>query len=169
MDRGDEKVGDRGNKKDELLGIKLKRGIFVGKKGGQSTPSPTWKLGFGLAQNDSSASASSPFQYFTFPSNFTQTISARKLAANLWEVEPNIESVEMSKTAHQQHRQKHRHQIAPRGCSDDDDQVILWLFIMIFLLKGFPIVVRIEVDFLAIDLLFVFNLLSVSDFFVLIY
>lgn len=118
MDREDEKVGERGNIKEELLGIKLKRGIFVGKKGGQSTPSPTWKLGFGLAQTDSSSP--SPFQYLTFPSNFTQSISARKLAANLWEVEPNIESVEMSKTAHLQHRNKHRDQIQPRDCSDDD-------------------------------------------------
>lgn len=119
---GDEKVGERGNKKEEFLGIKLKRGIFVGKKGGQSTPSPTWRLGLGLAQTDAS-----PFHDFTFPSNFTRTISARQLAANLWEIEPNIVTVEMSKTAPLQQRHKHRDQgfklsnliDEPRDSSDD--------------------------------------------------
>ncbi|KAI5647171.1 hypothetical protein M9H77_33176 [Catharanthus roseus] len=98
----EEKVGgERGNKKEELLGIKLKRGILVGKRGGQSTPSPTWKLGL--------ANETDPFQDFTFPSNFTRTISARKLAANLWEVEsPSVKLVKMSKGGPLQHNHKHK-------------------------------------------------------------
>ncbi|KAF8380121.1 hypothetical protein HHK36_027593 [Tetracentron sinense] len=58
------------------MGIKLKRGILVGKRGGPCTPVPTWRLGGA--------------EDFTIkePLTLPPTISARKLAANLWEIQP---------------------------------------------------------------------------------
>nr|GMD64935.1 uncharacterized protein At5g41620-like isoform X1 [Ipomoea batatas] len=62
---------------------KLRRnGIKRGKRGGNCTPSPTWK--YGLAQTDGSL-----VQDYTFPSNST-SLSVRKLGANLWEVQPHL-------------------------------------------------------------------------------
>ncbi|KAL3622189.1 hypothetical protein CASFOL_033600 [Castilleja foliolosa] len=68
-----------------LMGEKLKRGVLVvGKRGGNSTPSPTWK--FGLIQDS------------THPNN-NNTLSARKLGANLWEMQPqfNLRADKMSR------------------------------------------------------------------------
>lgn len=73
-----EKVKDKDVKKEEFLGVKLKHGALVGKKGGNTTPSPTWR--FGLTQPDVSR-----LQDFT-----ATTISARKLGASLWEVQPHL-------------------------------------------------------------------------------
>ncbi|XP_068644623.1 uncharacterized protein At5g41620-like [Aristolochia californica] len=69
---GEKGVAD--GQKHELLGSKLKRGILVGKKGGPCTPVPTWRLG-GTHDNKGGLTIA--------PSG----VSARKLGANLWEVQ----------------------------------------------------------------------------------
>ncbi|MCD7460753.1 Sip7p [Datura stramonium] len=79
-------------KEEELLVVKLKRGVLVrGKRGGSCcTPSPTWKIG--LAQSDGSL-----LQDLPFPSN-SASLSVRKLGANLWEFQPQVNKVvKMSK------------------------------------------------------------------------
>ncbi|KAL0428790.1 UNVERIFIED_CONTAM: hypothetical protein Sradi_0505000 [Sesamum radiatum] len=81
MDSG-EKVKEEEGKREELMVEKLKRGILVGKREGNSTPSPTWK--FGLIQPDGTL-----IQDFNF-SYASNTLSARKLGANLWEMEPQL-------------------------------------------------------------------------------
>ncbi|KAI3444466.1 hypothetical protein Pfo_001131 [Paulownia fortunei] len=90
MDR-EEKVEEEERKRGELMGEKLKRGILVGKREGNSTPSPTWK--FGLIQPDGTL-----IQDFNFSAN-SNTLSARKLGANLWEMQPqpNLRVAKMSK------------------------------------------------------------------------
>ncbi|CAL5331760.1 unnamed protein product [Camellia sinensis] len=88
MDQRKEKVRERERKKQEFMGLKLKRGILVGKRGGTCTPSPTWRFGF--EEED-----------LIFPTTTTTaaaaTLSARKLGANLWEVLPQLKAVKMSK------------------------------------------------------------------------
>ncbi|KAG5600973.1 hypothetical protein H5410_032343 [Solanum commersonii] len=76
---------------EELLVVKLKQGVFVGKRGGTgTTPSPTWKIG--LAQSDGSL-----LQDFPFSSN-SASLSVRKVGANLWEFQPQVRKVvKMSK------------------------------------------------------------------------
>ncbi|KAI3493435.1 hypothetical protein L1887_41825 [Cichorium endivia] len=65
-------------KKQELFGIKLKHAILIRKKANKTTPSPTWKLGF--------SNSSSPDPHFSMKSS----ASARKIGANLWEVQPQF-------------------------------------------------------------------------------
>ncbi|XP_057780356.1 uncharacterized protein At5g41620-like [Salvia miltiorrhiza] len=81
MDR-EEKVKEGERKRGELMVEKLKRGILVGKREGKSTPPPTWK--FGLVQTDGTLIPESNF------STNLNTLSARKLGANLWEMEPQL-------------------------------------------------------------------------------
>ncbi|KAK6920043.1 hypothetical protein RJ641_015947 [Dillenia turbinata] len=92
----EEKGGER-EKKEEMLGIKLKRGILVGKRGGPCTPPPTWKgLGGGVPISDPD------HHHFNREHNlaFANTVSARKLCANLWEVQPHLFSLsKMSKNS----------------------------------------------------------------------
>lgn len=90
MDR-EEKVKEGERKRGKLMVEKLKRGVLAGKREGNSTPSPTWK--FGLIQPDGTL-----IQDFSFSTN-SNTLSARKLGANLWEMEPqlNLRVVKMSK------------------------------------------------------------------------
>lgn len=78
----DEKVKDGGRKGGELMVEKLMRGILVGKREGKSTPSPSWK--YGLVQPDGTLIQDSNF------STNLNTLSARKLGANLWEMEPQL-------------------------------------------------------------------------------
>ncbi|KAL1561957.1 hypothetical protein AAHA92_04591 [Salvia divinorum] len=79
----EEKVKEEGDRKrGELMVEKLMRGISIGKREGKSTPSPTWK--FGLLQSDGTLIPDSDF-----PPNLS-TLSARKLGANLWEMEPQL-------------------------------------------------------------------------------
>ncbi|KAJ4957316.1 hypothetical protein NE237_014099 [Protea cynaroides] len=80
----EEKGGDGEAEKQEFLGIKLKRGILVGKRGGPCTPVPTWKLGG--AQDTT----------IKDPLTLPPTVSARKLGANLWELQ-QLPLSEMSK------------------------------------------------------------------------
>ncbi|KAG9157950.1 hypothetical protein Leryth_000117 [Lithospermum erythrorhizon] len=61
-----------------------------GKRGcnSTSTPAPTWR--FGLFQNDGCL-----LQEFNLPSNNNTLLSARKLAANLWEIEQPLQVIMM--------------------------------------------------------------------------
>ncbi|XP_058096022.1 uncharacterized protein At5g41620-like [Magnolia sinica] len=69
MEEGEKGSGILGEKR-EFLGIKLRRGILVGKKGGPCTPVPTWR--FGGAHDNKHGLIIPP-------------LSSRKLAANLWD------------------------------------------------------------------------------------
>lgn len=80
-----EKKGrERKGKKEEFMGIKLKQGIYI-KRGGNSTPSPTWKFGF------------------TQEGPIT-TLSARKLGAKLRQIQPLLHNM-----SHGGHRLRHHH------------------------------------------------------------
>lgn len=61
--------------------------VLVGKRGGPSTPSPTWRLEFSSLDGNNS---SNPVHEFL---NTTTTVSARKLCANFWEILPQLQSV----------------------------------------------------------------------------
>lgn len=65
-----------------LMVEKLKQGVLVGKRGGPCTPSLSWRLELPSHQNASNNNFPTP-----------PAISARKLCANLWEIQPH----------HQQH------------------------------------------------------------------
>ncbi|KAL6493981.1 hypothetical protein OROGR_031890 [Orobanche gracilis] len=67
-------------RRGELVGEKLRRGILVGGREGKSTPPPTWK--FGLGQTDGTI--------IQDPTNSKNILSARKLGANLWESQPQV-------------------------------------------------------------------------------
>ncbi|GMP88370.1 hypothetical protein CsSME_00040390 [Camellia sinensis var. sinensis] len=61
---------------------RLKRAILVGKRGGSSTPVPTWKM-------DSKSPPPSVLQNaksMKYPPSMDLSVSARKLAATLWEI-----------------------------------------------------------------------------------
>ncbi|OMO64366.1 hypothetical protein CCACVL1_21817 [Corchorus capsularis] len=79
---GKEKSAEREGEKQEFMVKKLKRGILVGKRAGPSTPSPTWRLESSSSQN--ATTAKDLLEIPTGPS-----ISARKLCANLWELQPH--------------------------------------------------------------------------------
>ncbi|KAE7999414.1 hypothetical protein FH972_003847 [Carpinus fangiana] len=66
---------------------KLKRGVLVGKRGGPCTPPPTWRLEFSSHKNDNTTADTQEF--LTFPNTATTSISARKLCASLWEIQPH--------------------------------------------------------------------------------
>ncbi|KAH7863549.1 hypothetical protein Vadar_018946 [Vaccinium darrowii] len=77
---------------EEFMGIKLKRGILVGKRGGScTTPSPTWRF------QPYECSSTKEEQDLIFQTTATATISARKLGANLWESLPLLTAANMSK------------------------------------------------------------------------
>lgn len=94
-----EKVGGKEGKKEEFLGTKLKRGILVGRRGGNTTPSPVWR--FGLSEKEASE-----LQDLSFPANFGQNISARKLAAELWEIQPQLKFAKLRKGGARLHPHK---------------------------------------------------------------
>ena len=81
---GGEKGRVRERQKQEFMGKKLKRGVLVGKRGGPCTPSPTWRLGF--SQNDATSSIDKDLDCST-------SVSARKLGANLWEIQSHLPQV----------------------------------------------------------------------------
>ncbi|CAN4108355.1 unnamed protein product [Withania somnifera] len=103
---------------EELLVVKLKQGVLVGKRGGScTTPSPTWKIG--LAQSDGSL-----LQDLPFPSN-SASLSVRKLGADLWEYQPQVEKiVKMSKIGPlpQNHREKSKLRSQPADPPDSPPQ-----------------------------------------------
>ncbi|CAJ1950301.1 unnamed protein product [Sphenostylis stenocarpa] len=71
------------DKRGGLMVEKLREGVLVGKKGGPSTPPPTWRLELPSLQNGSDKGQ----EFLNFPT--CSTLSARKLCANLWEVLPH--------------------------------------------------------------------------------
>lgn len=74
-------------KKQGLMVKKLKRGILVGKRGGPCTPPPTWRLEFSAQEKHNVNNTKPITEFLDFPTK--QTVSARKLCANLWEVLPH--------------------------------------------------------------------------------
>ncbi|KAJ4951735.1 hypothetical protein NE237_028567 [Protea cynaroides] len=75
MEKRVEKGRNGAAEKQEFLGIKLKRGILVGKRGGTCTPVSNWKLG------------GAPDSIIEDPLTLPPTVSARKLGAKLWELQ----------------------------------------------------------------------------------
>lgn len=71
MKRG-EKSEEGIAEKKENLGVKLRKRVLVGKRRGPSTPSPAWRLG--------------PLQGSIIENKGAHVLSARKLAATLWEI-----------------------------------------------------------------------------------
>ncbi|KAJ9536063.1 hypothetical protein OSB04_un000766 [Centaurea solstitialis] len=97
------------DKKQEMSGIKLKNGILIKKANNKTTtttPISSWKLGF---HNPSSSSSSSNLH----PMNNNSVISARKIAANLWEeVQPQFHFNDHAGAAHNlthHHHRRRRH------------------------------------------------------------
>ncbi|KAK3194686.1 hypothetical protein Dsin_025996 [Dipteronia sinensis] len=83
-----EKGMEREAKKQELMVQKLKGGILVGKRAGPSTPAPTWRLEFTSPNDNNNQNNNSIVQEFVTTPAAT-TVSARKLCANLWEIQPH--------------------------------------------------------------------------------
>lgn len=90
MEGKEKGVEEREAEKEEFMVKKLKRGILVGKRAGPSTPSPTWRLELSSPNHQNSK------EFLNFPET---TISARKLCANLWELEPFYPFRDMHKGA----------------------------------------------------------------------
>ncbi|XP_057980501.1 uncharacterized protein At5g41620-like isoform X2 [Malania oleifera] len=88
----EEKGKEREAEKQGVMGKKLKRGGLVGKRGGPCTPSPTWRIGFSGDNDDDDGRVNSIKQ-----PGFRATVSARKLGANLWEIQPHLPLSKMSK------------------------------------------------------------------------
>lgn len=86
--------GSSGGGKEEFLGVKLRRGVAVGKKGGLCTPAPTWMLG---APGSSESEPSEPKR---------NSVSARKLGANLWENQDLVPYAAMSRRGDKVRRQR---------------------------------------------------------------
>ncbi|KAK6936251.1 hypothetical protein RJ641_033281 [Dillenia turbinata] len=77
------KRGSSSSSSSVLQNYRFKRAIVVGKKGGSSTPVPTWKIGSkSSSPRITDCDATSQEAIKACPSN----ISARKLAATLWEI-----------------------------------------------------------------------------------
>ncbi|TKY64014.1 hypothetical protein E2542_SST13904 [Spatholobus suberectus] len=76
------KVLEGEDKRGGLMVEKLRQGVLVGKKGGPSTPPPTWRLELPSQHNGSDRVQ----EFLNFP---TSTLSARKLCSNIWEVLPH--------------------------------------------------------------------------------
>uniref|UniRef100_A0A6N2N2E8 Uncharacterized protein n=1 Tax=Salix viminalis TaxID=40686 RepID=A0A6N2N2E8_SALVM len=79
-DKGEKKEGEIWMGKRELKGGML---LQVGKRGGPSTPSPTWRVELS-SPNDSHGN---PIQEFL---DTTTAVSARKLCASFWEIQPQV-------------------------------------------------------------------------------
>lgn len=82
MERGEKGVEGEDKRGGGLMVEKLREGVFVGKKGGLSTPPPTWRLE--LSSQHNGGERVQEFLNFN-----TSTLSARKLCANLWELLPH--------------------------------------------------------------------------------
>lgn len=84
---------EKGSKREGLMVEKLKGGFVVGKKGGPSTPPPTWRLEFPSPKNDienatNNSNNNQVQEFLNFPTS-TTTLSARKLCHKLWEIQPH--------------------------------------------------------------------------------
>lgn len=110
-DKGEKKEGEILMGKKELKGGML---LQVGKRGGPSTPSPTWRVELS-SPNDSH---DNPIQEFL---DTTTAVSARKLCASFWEIQPQVHhsAPKMNKSlghrrAHPSHQYKDKTASAPR-------------------------------------------------------
>ena len=114
------------DKRGGLMVEKLREGVLVRKKGGPSTPPPTWRLELPSQYNGSDELQ----EFLNFPTS--STLSARKLCANLWEVLPHQQQhtphVKMNKlsTNLSRRRRRNRRRIQPpkdTGSEVDKDQL----------------------------------------------
>ncbi|XP_008795001.2 uncharacterized protein At5g41620 [Phoenix dactylifera] len=90
--------GSRGGGKESSLGRKLRQGISVGKRGGPSTPVPSWKL-------EDSPGPSDPGG-LDRAQRRRSSVSARKLGANLWEIQDLLDYPRMSRRSARTRRRK---------------------------------------------------------------
>ncbi|KAK4266935.1 hypothetical protein QN277_023792 [Acacia crassicarpa] len=87
-----EVTGKEGKRREEegFMADKLKRGVLVGLRAGPSTPPPTWRLELSSSSSSSllhsGCKNDTVREFVDFPPS---TISARKLCANLWELQPH--------------------------------------------------------------------------------
>ncbi|XP_020587659.1 uncharacterized protein At5g41620 [Phalaenopsis equestris] len=87
---------------ETLLSIKLRRGLAVGKKARPCTPSPVWKLEEDCGEElETDAGVEERRQSAARRREF---VSARKLGANLWEVQDLLPAVGMSRKGARTHR-----------------------------------------------------------------
>lgn len=101
MERDEKGRERKGEKHEEFMGIKLKGGVLVGKRGGNSTPITTWRIGY--AQSDGSLVKDPNFPIFT-------ALSARKLGANLRGVQTHLKvAANMSNGGGSRRRHHHNH------------------------------------------------------------
>jgi hypothetical protein len=116
-----EKGVEREGKKVEILKSKqkLKQGMVLqlGKRGGPSTPSPTWRLEFSPSPNDNNNGN----HIQEFLNTTTTTVSARMLCANFWEIQPQVHlsASKMNKNlgrrrAHPSHQHQDKKAFEPR-------------------------------------------------------
>lgn len=113
-------VDDERQHEQELFGIKLRRGLAAGKKGGPCTPVPAWKFEDPVAEDSrsldghrpssSAATAAAPVRQ--------PAVSARKLGAGLWEVQDVLPLSRMSRRMSRRGRDPAAEDLAdvsPRG------------------------------------------------------
>ncbi|GAB4844548.1 hypothetical protein Ancab_037930 [Ancistrocladus abbreviatus] len=97
----EEKGGERKDDGEEFMGIKLKRGLLVGKRGGGGgprTPPPTWTF--------------RPSDELSLrPTSSSSSLSARQLAATLWEILPHLHSIATMNTNGSRLRRRHHHHL----------------------------------------------------------
>ncbi|TKY61302.1 hypothetical protein E2542_SST11152 [Spatholobus suberectus] len=81
---------EKGEKREGLMVEKLKGGVVVGKRGGPSTPPPTWRLEFPSQQNENGNNKNKSLlqEFLNIPTTST-TLSARNLCAKLWQIQPH--------------------------------------------------------------------------------
>lgn len=101
MERDEKGRERKGKKQEEFMGIKLKGGVLVGKRGGNSTPTTTWRIGF--AQPDGSLVQDPNFPIIT-------NLSARKLGANLRGVQSHLKVANMSNGCSRRRHHLHHHE-----------------------------------------------------------
>lgn len=89
--------------KATLLSIKLRRGLSAGKKAGPFTPSPAWKLEEDSA-GELGAVAGVGEGRQAAARRRKNSVSARKLGANLWEAQDLLPVAGMSRKTGRRHR-----------------------------------------------------------------
>ncbi|KAG6606056.1 hypothetical protein SDJN03_03373, partial [Cucurbita argyrosperma subsp. sororia] len=72
-----------GVEKEENLGKKLRRGVLIGKRCGPCTPVPSWRIW--APPQETIINQTDPFHSSSASASASASISARKLAAALWE------------------------------------------------------------------------------------
>ncbi|KAI6702553.1 hypothetical protein NL676_011689 [Syzygium grande] len=104
---------EREGKDQGLVVKKWKQGVALGKRGGPSTPPPTWRLELSPSQPQTRSIQ----EFLTHPPH-SSALSARKLCACLWEIEPHqtfhfARMMSKSKSRHRQH--KHHNDLGFEG------------------------------------------------------